>query len=233
MSPLWATPLPGVLLTLLLYLGARWLQRRSGNHVFLNPTALTIAGLAVYLVVAEVPYPTYFESAKILHLLLGPATVALAVPLAQSLPMLGRLAFPLTAGLLAGNIAALTSAVLLGRILGAEREVVLSLAPKSVTTPIAMEIAAEIGGLPSLTAVLVILTGVLGAVLGPWTLDRLGIRDPAVRGTAMGVSAHGLGTAAIYTESAAAGASGGLAMGLSGLITAVIAPFLIRLLGFG
>jgi predicted murein hydrolase (TIGR00659 family) len=231
MRALWSTPLPGVLLTLALYLAARWLQRRSGNHVFVNPTALTIAGLVVVLVAAGIPYPTYFESARILHLLLGPATVALAVPLARSLPMVGRLALPVTAGLVAGNLAALGSAVLLGRILGADREVVLSLAPKSVTTPIAMGIAAELGGLPSLTAVLVILTGILGAVLGPWTLDRLGIRDPATRGTAMGVAAHGLGTAAIYAESPQAGAFGGLAMGLSGLLTAATAPVLVRWLG--
>lgn len=104
-----------------------------------------------------------------------------------------------------------------------------TLAPKSVTTPIAMGIAEQLGGLPSLTAVLVILTGVLGAVVGPWMLDRLGIRDPFQRGTAMGVSAHGLGTAAIYQESTAAGASSGLAMGLSGLLTALVLPLLLRL----
>ncbi|HEY5283911.1 MAG TPA: LrgB family protein [Polyangia bacterium] len=180
---------------------------------------------------ARLPYPTYFASARILHFLLGPATVALAVPLARELPRLKRLLWPIVAGLLAGNLSAACSAILLAKILGASRSVTLSLAPKSVTTPIAMGISEKIGGLPSLTAVLVIATGVIGAVIGPWFLDRLDIRDPAVRGTAMGVGAHGLGTASIYQESSEAGAFSGLAMGLSGLITALMLPLLVKLFG--
>jgi putative effector of murein hydrolase len=141
------------------------------------------------------------------------------------------LLWPLIAGLLAGNLSAACSAILLAKILGASRSVTLSLAPKSVTTPIAMGISEKIGGLPSLTAVLVIITGVIGAVLGPWVLDRLRIEDPTLRGTAMGVSAHGLGTASIYQESSEAGAASGLAMGLSGLITALILPVLVKMFG--
>lgn len=230
MTALWTTPLPGVLLTLAAYLLCERLQARAGGNPLLNPVAGAIALLAVGLSVARVPYPTYFASARILHLLLGPATVALAVPLYRELPRLRRLLAPLAAGLLAGNLAALASAILLARVLGAGRPVLLSLAPKSVTTPIAMAIAERLGGLPSLTAVLVILTGVQGAVLGPWLLDRLRIRDEALRGLAMGVSSHALGTATIYRESAEAGGVSGLAMGLSGLLTALLAPALVRLL---
>ena len=233
MSAVWSTPLPGVLLTLAAYLLCENVQRRLGGNPLLNPVAGAISLLVLLLSVSAIPYDAYFASARVLHLLLGPATVALAVPLVRELPRLRRLLAPLAAGLLAGNLAALASAVVLARLLGAEKRVLLSLAPKSVTTPIAMGIAERLGGLPSLTAVLVILTGVTGAALGPWLLDRLRIRDAAVRGLAMGVSAHALGTATIYRESAEAGAISGLAMGLSGLLTALLAPALLALLGIG
>jgi predicted murein hydrolase (TIGR00659 family) len=231
MKQLWTTPLPGLLLTILVYAACLRLQRRVRGHALANPVAASIVVLVLLLEVTKLPYPTYFASAWFLHFLLGPATVALAVPLARELPRLRRLLWPMVAGLLAGNLSAACSAILLAKILGASGSVTLSLAPKSVTTPIAMAISEKIGGLPSLTAVLVIATGVIGAVLGPWFLDRLGIDDPTMRGTAMGVSAHGLGTASIYQESSEAGAFSGLAMGLSGLITALTLPLLVKVLG--
>ena len=231
MNHLWSTPLPGILLTIVTYALCMRLQRRAHGHALANPVAVSIVVLVIVLKVTRLPYATYFASARLLHYLLGPATVALAIPLAKELPRLRRLLWPLIAGLLAGNLSAACSAILLAKILGASRSVTLSLAPKSVTTPIAMGISEKIGGLPSLTAVLVIITGVIGAVLGPWFLDRLRIKDPTLRGTAMGVSSHGLGTASIYQESSEAGASSGLAMGLSGLITALTLPVLVKMFG--
>jgi predicted murein hydrolase (TIGR00659 family) len=230
-NQLWSTPLPGILLTIVTYALCMRLQRRAHGHALANPVAVSIVVLVIVLKVTRLPYATYFASARLLHYLLGPATVALAIPLAKELPRLRRLLWPLIAGLLAGNLSAACSAILLAKLLGASRSVTLSLAPKSVTTPIAMGISEKIGGLPSLTAVLVIITGVIGAVLGPWFLDRLRIEDPTLRGTAMGVSAHGLGTASIYQESSEAGASSGLAMGLSGLITALLLPVLVKMFG--
>jgi predicted murein hydrolase (TIGR00659 family) len=230
-NPLWSTPLPGILLTILTYALCLRVQRRAHDHALANPVAASIVVLVVLLKVTSLPYATYFASASFLHYLLGPATVALAIPLARELPRFKRLLWPMAAGLLAGNLSAACSAILLAKLLGASRQVTLSLAPKSVTTPIAMGISEKIGGLPSLTAVLVIATGVIGAVLGPWFLDRLHIDDPTMRGTAMGVSSHGLGTASIYQESSEAGAASGLAMGLSGLITALTLPLLARVFG--
>lgn len=231
MTTLWNTPFPGILLTILAYLICVRLQRLVNGRPLVNPVALSILGLVAFLLVFRLPYATYFTSAKFLHDLLGPATVALAIPLAKELPRLRRLLWPILAGLIAGNLSAACSAILLAKILGANQWVTLSLAPKSVTTPIAMGISEKIGGSPSLTAVLVITTGVIGAVLGPWLLNCLRIHDPSIRGTAMGVSAHGLGTASIYQESREAGASSGLAMGLSGLMTALMLPVLVRLFG--
>lgn len=232
MNALWATPLPGLALTLAVYVAAQRLQRRAGGSALLNPVALAIVVLGLLLALLRVPYETYFGSARFLHVLLGPATVALALPLVEHRHLLKRLALPLAGGLLAGCTTAALSAMALGKLLGASPATVRSLGPKSVTTPIAMGIAEQVGGLPALTAVLVIATGVLGAVLGPWLLDRLRIHDPALRGSAMGVAAHGLGTARAYQESPQAGAFSGLAMGLSGLITALILPALIRLFAF-
>jgi predicted murein hydrolase (TIGR00659 family) len=228
---LWSTPLPGVLLTLAAYLGFQALQRRAGGHPLLHPMPWSMLAIGLALHETHTPYETYFGSARILHFLLGPATVALAIPLVREWPRLKHLAWPVAAGLLAGNLSAIFSAVLLVKVLGGGRVLWLSMAPKSVTTPIAMGISERIGGLPSLTAVLVVLTGVLGALLGPWLLDRLRIQDPAIRGTAMGVAAHGIGTAVSAQESPEAGAFAGLAMALSGLLTALCLPWLLRWTG--
>jgi len=231
MTALWSTPLPGLLVTVLAYLLFGHLQGKLDGHALANPVAWSIVALVAFVKLTGVTYATYFSSAHFLHFLLGPATVALAIPLARELPRLRVLALPITAGLVAGNLTAILSAIFLGKVLGANAAVTLSLAPKSVTTPIAMGISDKIGGAPSLTAVFVIATGVIGAMLGPLVLTRMRALDPAVRGTAMGVGCHGLGTARIYQESSEAGAFSGLAMGLSGLLTSLFLPFLVRLLG--
>jgi predicted murein hydrolase (TIGR00659 family) len=231
MSGLWSTPLPGLLLTVLTYALFSALQNRVRGHALANPVAWSILALVAFMKMTDLPYATYFRSAHILHFLLGPATVALAIPLARELPRLRALVLPVIAGLVAGNLTAILSAIFLGKLLGASAQVTLSLAPKSVTTPIAMGISEKIGGAPSLTAVFVIATGVIGAVLGPFVLTRLGVLDPFMRGTAMGVGCHGLGTARIYQESSEAGAYSGLAMGLSGLLTSISLPFLVEVLG--
>jgi predicted murein hydrolase (TIGR00659 family) len=231
MSALWSTPLPGLLLTILAYVLFSRLQDVAKGHPLANPVAWSIVALVAFVKLSGIPYATYFGSAHFLHFLLGPATVALAVPLARELPRLRSLALPVGAGLVVGNLTAALSAILLGKLLGGSDQLVLSLAPKSVTTPIAMGISEKIGGSPSLTAVLVIATGVLGATLGPWVLTRAHVLDPWLRGTAMGVGCHGLGTARIYQESSEAGAFSGLAMGLSGLLTALFLPLLVELLG--
>jgi predicted murein hydrolase (TIGR00659 family) len=188
-----------------------------------------VAVLVALLVTTGTPYETYFDGAKFVHFLLGPATVALAVPLYAQLGKLKRLALPLSVALLAGSLAAIASAVGIGWLFGASRETLLSLAPKSVTTPIAMGIAEKLGGLPGLTAVLVVATGIIGAVSAKYVLNALRIDDHAVRGFAVGTAAHGIGTARAFQVSEEAGAFAGLAMGLNGLATALLFPFLLWL----
>ena len=223
------TPLLGLTVTLLAYQGAYWLYERANFHPLLNPVAWSVAVLVALLVATGTPYETYFDGAKFVHFLLGPATVALAVPLYAQLGKLKRLALPLSVALLAGSLAAIASAVGIGWLFGASRETLLSLAPKSVTTPIAMGIAEKLGGLPGLTAVLVVATGIIGAVSAKYVLNALRIDDHAVRGFAVGTAAHGIGTARAFQLSEEAGAFAGLAMGLNGLATALLFPFLLWL----
>ncbi|WP_313952220.1 LrgB family protein, partial [Accumulibacter sp.] len=212
-----ASPLLGLTLTLLAYQGAVYLHKRCHGHPLANPVLLAVATLVGVLWLTDTPYATYFDGAQFVHFLLGPATVALAIPLYAQLDRLKRIAIPLLAALVVGSLTAALSAVAIGGLLGASKATLLSLAPKSVTTPIAMGIAERIGGLPSLTAVLVIITGVLGAIGARYVYRALHIEDDVVRGFALGIAAHGIGTARAFQESEQMGAFAALAMGLNGL----------------
>ncbi|OSZ71617.1 LrgB family protein [Hydrogenophaga sp. IBVHS1] len=225
-----ATPLLGLTLTLVVYQAAFTLYRRCGFHPLANPVPLAVLVLATLLWATSTPYAIYFEGAQFVHFLLGPATVALAVPLFEQMHRLRRLALPLLGALVAGVLATTTTAIVLAWALGASTATIASLAPKSVTMPVAMGIAEKIGGLPSLTAVLVMGTGVLGAVGARYLFDALRIRDPAVRGFALGTIAHGIGTARAFQESEETGAFAGLAMGLSALFSALVLPSVAGLL---
>ena len=226
-----ATPLVGLTATLLAYLAAHKLYERVALNPLANPVLIAVLLLVLLLWGTGTPYATYFEGAQFVHFLLGPATVALAVPLYEQRAQLARLALPLAAGLAAGVLTAVASAVGIAWLLGASRETMLSLAPKSVTTPIAMGIAEKIGGLPSLTAVLVILTGMTGAIVARPLLNLLRVHTPATRGFALGVASHGIGTARAFQVSEEMGAFAGLAMGLTALLTALLVPALLKLAG--
>lgn len=227
------SPLLHLTLTVLAYLVGDFLYRRSGRQPLLHPVLLAIVMLVALLTASGTAYSTYFEGAQFVHFLLGPATVALAVPLYFNFGKLRRLWLPLGIGLFAGSATAALSAVGIAQLLGATPQTVLALAPKSVTAPVAMAITEQMGGPPSLTAILVVSTGILGAVLGPTLLDLVRIREPAVRGFAMGVTSHGIGTARAFQESEEAGAFSGLAMGLSALLSSFLLPVLLTALGVG
>ncbi len=225
-----ATPLLGLTITLLVYQGAFMLYQRSGFHPLANPVAMAVVALGTLLWATGTPYATYFEGAQFVHFLLGPATVALAVPLFEQLPRLKRLWLPMLGALVVGTLAATVTAMGVGWALGASKATLASLAPKSVTTPVAMGIAEKIGGLPSLTAVLVVCTGIVGAASGRFLFDALRITDPTVRGFALGTAAHGIGTARAFQVSQEMGAFAGLAMGLSALFSALVLPLVAGLL---
>ncbi|MCB1887648.1 MAG: LrgB family protein [Rhodocyclaceae bacterium] len=221
------TPLLGLTLTLVCYQAAFAIHSRFGMHPAANPVLLAVAMLVAVLLATDTPYPVYFEGAQFVHFLLGPATVALAIPLYAQFGRLRRMAGPLTVALVCGSLAAALSAVAIGASLGASHELLMSLAPKSVTTPIAMGVAEQLGGLPSLTAVLVIATGILGAIGARYVYRLFHIEDHAIRGFAIGLASHGIGTARAFQVSEQAGAFAALAMGLNGLFTAVSLPWLL------
>lgn len=226
-----ASPLLWLTATLIAYQLAFALYARSKFHPLVNPVAIAVALLVLVLAGTRTEYTTYFEGAQFVHFLLGPATVGLAIPLYQQVAKLRRNWFALLASALVGSACAIATAMGVAWALGASPATILSLAPKAVTTPIAMGVAEKIGGLPSLTAVLVILTGILGAVCARWIFNAMKIDDHGIRGFALGVTSHGIGTARAFQVSEEMGAFSGLAMGLSAVLTGLLLPFALKLLG--
>jgi predicted murein hydrolase (TIGR00659 family) len=224
-----ASPLLHLTLTLAAYSAGSFVYRRARLNPLLNPVLSAVLVIVAILAATGTPYQTYFDGAQFVHFLLGPATVALAIPLYRQFDKVRRSALAILASIVAGSLTAAASAVAVGWLLGASRDTLISLAPKSVTAPVAMGISERLGGLPSLTAVLVILTGIIGAMLGPPLLDLLGIRDWAARGLAIGTASHGIGTARALQVNELAGAFAGLAMGLNALATAILLPLLWHL----
>lgn len=219
-----ASPLFGLTLTLLCYLLALKIYERGRYNPLLNPVALSVVFIIGLLLTLNISYPAYFAGAQFIHFLLGPATVALAVPLYFQLGKLKTVWLPLSLALMVGISMSGISAYYIAQWLGASEQTMLSMIPKSVTAPIAMGISEKTGGLPTLTAVFVVITGILGAVLGTWLLKRFKIEDEAVKGVAIGVTAHGLGTARAFQISPQMGAFAGLAMALAASISAFILP---------
>ena len=222
-------PLLWLTATLLAYAVGDTLFLKSGKRPYVNPVLIAVVLLAVLLWATDVSYPTYFEGAKFVHFMLGPATVALAAPLYMNLDKVRTAALPMIAALVAGSVTAMISVLAVAYVMGVRGEVLLSLAPKSVTAPVALGVSEAIGGSPTLTAVLVILTGVMGAVMGSPLLTFLGITDWRARGFALGVASHGIGTARAFQVNETAGAFAGIGMGLNAILTALIAPLIISL----
>ncbi len=221
-------------LTLGIYWMATKLQKRAGKSPLLNPTLLTIGALCAALLVLEVPYTAYFESVSILHYLLGTAVVALAVPLHRNLRRLVRDLRLIALALAAGSLTSIICGLVLAKALGASPVVLLSIAPKSATAAVSMEIARGIGGLPAVTACMAIFTGIIGAVLGPYILTWVGVNSPSARGVALGTASHGIATARAFSECELAGCYASLAMGVNAILTALLVPVVIsamRLLG--
>ena len=224
------TPLLGLGVTLVVWQIANQLASRMGSNPLANPMLLSVAILAPLLLITHTPYSAYFQGAQYVHFLLGPATVALALPMYANLRRIRRSARAIITALLAGSVVASASAMLIARAMGASRVIVLSLAPKSVTTPIAMGSAEQIGGQPSLAAVFVLLTGLTAITLLPMSMKLLKIHDMRAQGLAAGVAGHGLATARMLLVSETAGAFGGLAIGLNGIVTAILVPLMVTFL---
>jgi predicted murein hydrolase (TIGR00659 family) len=226
-----ATPLFGITLTLVVYLLAQHFYRRVSS-VWANPVLVSIVTIILLLKGSGVEYHDYARGGDIILFLLGPSVVALAVPLYQRREEIWKRKRPILIGVFAGSLISIVSACGLAWILGGSREIVLSLAPKSVTTPIAISIVEKIGGVAPLTAAIVVLTGCLGAVCGPEFCRRIGVTSPVATGLAVGTAAHGIGTARMFEVDRLSGAVAGLAIGLNGLMTTFLLPVLMVISGY-
>ena len=206
------------------------LQRRTG-WVLLNPILLTIALLILFLKLTGISYETYQEGGQLIEFWLKPAVVALGVPLYLQLEMVKKQLLPILLSQLVGCLVGIVSVVLVAKLLGATPDVICSLAPKSVTTPIAMEVSNTIGGIPSLTAAVVVLVGLFGAVFGFKILTLGRVKSPIAQGLSMGTASHAIGTSAAMEVSRKYGAYASLGLTLNGILTALLTPAILRLLG--
>ena len=219
-----STPLFGLTATIATYVVAQLAYERVGGAPWANPVLWSVVAIGVFLVATRTPYPTYFAGAQFIHFLLGPAVVALAWPLWLRGGEVRRRGVALTIAALLGGAAAAGSAVLLATWLGMPLDVVRSLAPKSVTAPVAMGIAERIGGVPALSAVFAVLTGMVGALSAKYLFNGLGIASYTVRGFALGTVSHGIGAARAIQVDEDAGAYAGIALGLQVLLASILMP---------
>ena len=218
-------------LTLVLYIIAVRIQHATRMRLF-NPILLGIVAMIAFLKLTGISYETYMTGGRYVDFWLKPAVVALGVPLYRQLSAIRKQLLPLLLSELAGCVAGLISVVLIARGLGATQEVVLSLAPKAVTAPIALEISEAIGGIPSLTTAVVVCTGIFGGMAGFRILDMTHVHSPIAEGLSMGTAAHAVGTAAAMERGDRYGAYSSLGLTLNGLLTAMFAPAILSLLGY-
>lgn len=217
-------------LTFSLFAMFKGLQKRTG-WILLNPILLTIASLILFLKVMGISYETYNEGGELISFWLKPAVVALGVPLYLQLEMVKKQFLPILLSQLSGCLVGLVSVILIAKGLGASPEVICSLAPKSVTTPIAMEVANATGGIPSLTAAVVVMVGLFGAVFGFKIMQMGHVKNPIAQGLSMGTASHAIGTSAAMDISKKYGAYASLGLTLNGIFTALLTPTVLRLLG--
>ena len=226
-----STPLFGLTATLVVYVTVQAGYDRVGRAPWANPVLWSVVAIGCVLVLTATPYPTYFAGAQFVHVLLGPAVVALAWPLWLRRAEVRRRGLALTLAALAGGLAAAGSAVAIGWAFGLPADVLRSLAPKSVTAPVAMGIAERIGGVPALAAVFAVLTGMVGALSAKYLFDLLRIDSWAVRGFALGTTSHGIGAARALHVHADAGAYAGIALGLQVVLASLLMPLVFRWFG--
>ena len=209
---------------------AKYIQKRTGWVVF-NPILVTIAVLIFFLKVTGVSYESYNRSGVLISFWLKPAVVALGVPLYLQLEMIKKQLLPIFISQLVGCLAGIVSVVLIAKGLGASPEIICSLAPKSVTTPIAMEVSSATGGIPSLTAAVVVVVGLFGAVFGFKVLSLGRVGSPIAQGLSIGTASHAVGTSRAMEVSAKYGAYASLGLTLNGILTAILTPSILKLLG--
>ncbi len=217
----------GIFITILVYYLSLRIFEKSGRKFFLNPVLLSITVIAIILYLTGISYNTYMDSAGIISYLLNPTVVALSIPLYKERKTIAEYWVEISSGVVIGGLIAILSSVFIAHLCGAQDNIIRSIAPKSITTAIAIGVSEKIGGIPPLTAVLVVVTGIMGNAVGVELMNLLRIRDRVARGLGMGVTSHGLGTARIIMDDELSGAISGLAMALNGIFTSFVLPYII------
>jgi putative effector of murein hydrolase len=228
-TPLAATPLLWLVVTLAAYVIGRAMQRACGGSAFASPVLVAIVFVVVVVLATGTSYKAYFAGAQFINFLLGPATVALAIPLARNARLVRENLQSIGFALLAGSVTTIVSGVGLVWLLGGSRQVALSMAPKAVTTPIAVAVSEQIGGVPALTATLAILGGIIAAVVGQRMLHGLKVKDWRAHGLAAGIAGSGVAAAEVAARNELGAAFAALGIGLNGLMTAILVPLLVPL----
>lgn len=223
-------PLFALVLTLATYQFGYTIYVKYNRNPILNPAAISILLVSVVISLFDMPYEKYFEGAQFVHFLLGTATVALAIPIYRGFKNLKGKVIPIFVALITGSVASIASAVLIAKYMGAGEKIIGSMYTKSVTAPIAMGIAERIQVSPTLTAVFTVITGILGAILAPYILDAFNIKPWWMRGAAIGAGAHGLGITRAFSVNEQAGIFASMAMGLNGVLSAIILPFVYTMI---
>ncbi|MBM9460964.1 LrgB family protein [Nocardioides sp. zg-536] len=224
------SPLGLLALTLGGYQLGRWLQRRTGGHALAQPVLVCVVVVAVAIGVLGVEYPDYRRATELIAFWLGPATVALAIPLHRQAARLRGFVVPMLVAIIVGAVVSIVSAVLLARALGAGDSLERTLGTKAATTPVAIAVSESLGGIGPLAAVFAIIIGIVGAIAGPALLDLARVRDRRARGLAVGAVSHGVGASRMLREDETEGAFAGLGMGLTALAISVLVPLLALLL---
>jgi len=227
MKEILSSPLFGVMISLIAFEIGLLINKKTRKS-FLNPLLIAIIIVILALKIFDISLQDYNKGGQIISFLLGPATVALAVPLYKNFTVLKKNALPIIAGIFSGSVVSITSIILLSKAFGLEAVLALSLVPKSVTTPIGIEVSKQLGGVPEITVAAIIITGITGAIMAQVVFSALKIKDKVAIGIAIGTSAHAVGTAKAIEMGEIEGGMSGLAIGVAGLITVIIAPIIVK-----
>ncbi|MEA4988224.1 MAG: LrgB family protein [Anaerovorax sp.] len=222
-SPYWA-----ILLTLFTYAIGMWVQRKAG-WTLLQPILVCAALIITFLIITGISFEEYNEKCQFLNFILPMTAVVLAVPLYRNLDVLKKYAIPIFSGIVAGTFATILSLIAIGKIIGTKEMILISMLPKSATNPIALEVSAKIGGIPSLTVAMVVVAGCFGAVCGPEILKLMGITHPVAKGIAIGTLSHAVGTSRAFKEGQIEGSMSSLAIALAGMATAICSPIAVMI----
>lgn len=227
MYNIFETPIFGLIVTILFYNMGRYIQRKTGNPVF-NPLLIAILSIIIFLSIFHIPYKAYKIGGDSINFFLGPTTIVLAVPLYKQFELFRKNMVEIISGIIAGVAASFVSVKIMGLLFNTEQNMINSLFPKSITTPMGISLANTLGGIESITVVAIICTGILGAIISPIVFRFGKIKHPIARGIALGTSSHALGTTKAIEMGEVEGAMSGLSIGISGTLTVILIPILLR-----